>query len=181
MPPSHVSAPYAAPARHLHWLTAVLIVGGFGLGLVMTGLPLSPQKFQYYAWHKWAGVTVFLLALLRLATRLVQPAPPAQGRAAARRAAALGHALLYVLMLAVPLSGWLMSSAKGVPTVWFGVLPLPDLVPRDKALGDALRTLHQTLNWVLAATVAGHAAAALVHQFVLRDGTLARMVPALRA
>jgi cytochrome b561 len=73
-----------------------------------------------------------------------------------------------------------MSSAKGVPTVWFGVLPLPDLVPRDKALGNALRALHETLNWVLAAAVGGHAAAALYHQFVLRDGTLARMAPALR-
>lgn len=175
-----VTTAYDATARRLHWLTALLIVGGFILGLVMTDMPLSPRKFQYYAWHKWAGVTVFVLALARLAWRLGHPAPAVEGPALTRRLAALGHVALYLFMLAVPLTGWLMSSAKGVPTVWFGVLPLPDLVPRDKALGDSLRAVHEILNWAMAATVAGHAGAALLHHLVLRDGTLARMAPWVR-
>jgi cytochrome b561 len=78
-------------------------------------------------------------------------------------------------MVVIPLSGWLMSSAKGFQTVWFGVLPIPDLVSRDKALGDLLQEVHEALNVLLMLTLAGHVAAALWHHFVLKDDTLRRM------
>ena len=81
-------------------------------------------------------------------------------------------------MIAIPLSGWLMSSAKGVPTVWFGLWPIPDLLPRDRALGDALQLVHRALNYLLMATIAGHVAAALWHHTVRKDDTLRRMLPA---
>ena len=87
------------------------------------------------------------------------------------------HWLLYALMFAIPLSGWLMSSALGFQTVWFGVLPLPDLVPKDKALGDALRAVHEVLNFTLLALVGVHTAAALKHHFIDRDTVLTRMLP----
>lgn len=86
-----------------------------------------------------------------------------------------GQAALYFLLLAIPLSGWLMSSAKGVQTVWFGVLPLPDVLSRDAALGIVLERVHLTLNYVLLALVIGHVLAALKHHFVDRDGLLRRM------
>jgi cytochrome b561 len=93
-------------------------------------------------------------------------------------AAHAGHFVLYVLMIAIPLSGWLMSSAKGVPTVWFGVLPIPDLIGKDKALGKSLAELHEALNIGLLVLMAGHAAAALFHHFFHKDDTLRRMLPA---
>lgn len=171
---------YPAVSKALHWLVAVLVGGMLALGFYMTGLPLSPQKLQYYSWHKWAGVTVFLLVWLRLAWRIVQPAPPLPAHlpAPARLAARAGHAALYGLMLAVPLTGWLMSSAKGFQTVWFGLVPLPDLLARDRALGETLAGVHGALNWLLLALIAGHVMAALFHHFIHKDGTLHRMLPA---
>ena len=168
---------YTAVAKGLHWLMAVMILGLLALGIYMSDLPLSPQKLQLYSWHKWAGVTVFLLVWLRLAWRVTHR-PPALPEAMAplmRLAAHAGHAALYVLMIVIPLSGWLMSSAKGFQTVWFGVLPIPDLVGRDKALGDLLQEVHEALNVLLMLTLAGHVAAALWHHFILKDDTLRRM------
>ena len=172
---------YTLTAVRLHWLMAILLIGLFAVGLYMTGLKLSPQKLQLYSWHKWAGVTVFVLALVRLAWRIGHP-PPADPAGMPRWQALAAHGvhhLLYLLMIAIPLSGWLMSSAKGFQTVWFGVLPLPDLLQKDKALGDLLQTVHQFLNYSLAALVLAHAGAALKHQFIDRDGVLARMLPYL--
>lgn len=179
--PTH-SAHYSAPAKWLHWGMAVLILGLLGLGFYMQGLPLSPAKLQYYAWHKWAGVTVFLLALVRLAWRASHrpPALPAQMLPLERLAAHLGHWGLYALMLAIPLSGWLMSSAKGFQTVWFGVLPLPDLLDKDKALGNTLQTVHAVLNLGLIGLLLAHVGAALKHHFLQRDDVLTRMLPRRR-
>lgn len=170
---------YTATAKALHWGIAVLIFAMFGLGFYMTGLPLSPAKLQWYAWHKWAGITVFLLVVFRLAWRATHrpPALPAHMSALERFAAHAGHHLLYVLMFAIPLSGWLMSSAKGVQTVWFGVLPIPDLLAKDKELGDLLQTVHLALNLTLIAVLLGHVGAALKHHFIDRDDVLARMLP----
>ena len=173
---------YTRTAMSLHWLIALMIIGLFAFGLYMVELPLSPQKLKYYSYHKWAGVTVFLLVLLRLLWRITHR-PPELPAAMPRwqvKAAEAGHHLLYLLMVIVPLSGWLMSSAKGFQTVWFGVLPLPDLLSKDAALGDALLWVHRLLNWLFMAVVAGHIAAALKHHFIDRDGTLARMWPGRR-
>lgn len=170
---------YTPTARLLHWLMAALLIGLLGLGFYMHDLPLSPEKLQLYAWHKWAGVSAFLLAALRLGWRLTHtpPALPDSMPAAHRLAAHAGHALLYVLMFAIPLSGWLMSSAKGFQTVWFGILPLPDLLAKDKALGDLLGQAHLILNLAFVAILAGHIGAALKHHFIDRDDILTRMLP----
>jgi cytochrome b561 len=158
---------------------ALLVLGLLAIGLYMTGLRLSPEKLQLYSWHKWAGVTVFLLAIVRVAWRLVRrpPALPSHMSGPARLAAHAGHGLLYLLLFAIPLSGWLMSSAKGFQTVWFGVLPLPDLIGKDRDLGDLLQTVHWYLNLLLMAAVAAHVAAALKHHFLDRDDVLKRMLP----
>ena len=174
-----MTARYRAPAIALHWLMAAGLIGTFALGVYMHELPFSPDKLRLYSWHKWAGVTLFMLALMRLAWRAGHRPPelPAAMSPLMRRAAAWVHAALYLLMLAIPLSGWLMSSAKGVTTVWFGVLPLPDLLGKDKALGDCLLEVHQTLNFTLLALVIGHTGAALKHHLIDRDDVLTRMLP----
>ena len=170
---------YTATAKGLHWLMALMIFGLLALGFYMTDLPLSPQQLQYYSWHKWAGVSVFALVWLRLAWRITHRPPALSDRLspAMQWAAHGGHFLLYALMVVIPVSGWLMSSAKGVPTVWFGVLPLPDLVGKDKELGDNLAELHEALNVGLLLLISGHALAALWHHFAHRDDTLRRMLP----
>src|SRR5664279_1266062 len=103
---------YTTTAILLHWLCALLLFCGFGLGLFMTGLEFSPTKFRLYAWHKWVGITVFLLAAARLAWRAAHrpPALPASLPPWQMRASRAAHALLYVLMLGIPLSGWIYSS-----------------------------------------------------------------------
>ncbi len=170
---------YTAMAKGLHWLMALGLCSLFALGLYMADLHLSPWKLKLYSWHKWAGVTLFLLAWLRLLWRFTHrpPALPGHMSPLERLVAHCGHALLYLLLFAIPLSGWLMSSAKGVQTVYFGLWPIPDLLTKDKALGDVLHEIHETLNWLLALTVAGHALAALKHHFVDRDEVLQRMLP----
>lgn len=170
---------YTRTAMSLHWLIALMLFGMFGFGLYMVELPLSPQKLKFYSYHKWTGVTVFLLVLARLAWRITHrpPALPAGMPAWQVKAAKAGHHLLYLLMVIVPLSGWLMSSAKGFQTVWFGVLPLPDLLAKDEALGEALLLTHRLLNWFFMLVVAGHVVAALKHHFIDRDGLLSRMLP----
>ncbi|HEY3325650.1 MAG TPA: cytochrome b [Novimethylophilus sp.] len=170
---------YTATAIGLHWLMAMLLIALFAVGIYMHELPLSPWKLHIYSWHKWAGVTTFLLVLARLTWRFAHrpPALPGTMPAAMQLAAHAGHATLYQLMIAIPLSGWLMSSAKGFQTVYFGILPIPDLMGKDKALGDLLQNVHQTLNFLLVAMVIGHAGAALKHHLIDKDDVLARMLP----
>jgi cytochrome b561 len=173
---------YTATAIALHWLIALLVACSATLGLYMVDLPLSPSKLQYYSWHKWIGVSIFIFAVLRVLWRLthtVPPMPPAMPRWE-RGAAAVSHLLLYVLIIVIPLSGWLMSSALGVQTLYLGVLPLPDLVAKDKILGEQLTLVHAGLNWTLAVLVGLHVAAALRHHFVARDDVLQRMLPSVR-
>lgn len=171
---------YTKTAIGLHWLMFLLIAWGFGIGVSMVDLPLSPAKLKYFSWHKWIGVTVFLLALVRVAWRLTHRAPslPASMSAWQRRAANLTHGVLYVLIVATPLSGWVYSSAAGLPTVYLGLVQLPDVLAKDKALADQLKLVHYTLNTALATMVLLHGAAVLKHQFIDRDGLFARMWPA---
>lgn len=168
---------YSTPAIVLHWLIALLIFVAFPLGLYMADLPLSPEKLKLFSYHKWIGVTVFMLAELRVVWRLTHTPPPLPASVASwqRRASAVAHGLLYLLILVIPISGWLMSSAKGVQTVWFGVLPLPDLIGKDKALGHLLEEVHETLNYTLLALVVLHVAGALQHHFIERQPFLQRM------
>jgi len=172
---------YTRPAIILHWLIALLILCGFCVGLYMTGLKFSPTKLSLYSYHKWIGVSVFTLAVLRALWRLTHtpPALPATMPDWQRAFAGALHLLLYVLILVIPLTGWLYSSAAGVPTVPFGIsaLQLPDLLDRNKEMADSLRFLHMTLNYTLATLVALHVAAAFKHQFIDKDGLLSRMNP----
>jgi cytochrome b561 len=148
----------------------------------MHGLALSPNKLRLFNYHKWIGITVLLLGAVRVAWRLIYRPPdlPATMAQWERSAARAMHLLFYALLVAVPLSGWLMSSATGFQTVWFGVIPLPDLIGKDKEFGRFLLELHSNLNYLLLGLVAVHVAAALKHQFFAHDNILTQMIPFLR-
>ena len=177
-----MNARYTGTAIALHWLVFALIACGFTLGMYVADLPDSPQKSTWVEWHRWLGVTVFATAVVRLGWRLAHPPPglPATVPIWQQRAAAAMHALLYVLMLAIPLTGWLHSSASGATTAYLGLLALPDLLTRDKVLAAQLKLLHATLNYALLALVALHADAALKHHLVEREDVLRRMLPGLK-
>lgn len=173
---------YTRTAITLHWAMALLIFAAFPLGVYMHDLPLSPGKLRLYSWHKWLGIGILLLAILRVLWRSSHRPPPLPDTMPHwEKMVAHGmHYLLYVLILAVPISGWLMSSAKGFQTVWFGVLPLPDLVSKNKELGELLKEVHESLNFLMLGLVLAHAGAALKHHFIGRDDILARMLPFLK-
>jgi cytochrome b561 len=173
------AARYTTTAIALHWLLAVAILGSLAMGTYMTGLPLSPQRLQLTHWHKWAGITILVLSAARLLWRMAHrpPAEPPMPAWQARAARAV-HGALYALFFAVPLAGWAYSSAAGFPVVVYGLIPLPDFVPADKALAATIKPLHALLANALAALVLVHVAAALKHHLVDRDGLLGRMWPA---
>jgi len=169
----------------LHWLTALMVLGLVVVGLLMQELPNSLTKFQIYALHKSFGITVLALTVMRLLWRLFAGTPPpVPGMPRWQRlAAAISHGALYVILLAMPLSGWLYHSASGaVPRQleWFKLVPLPSLSDRDKALADFALAMHEWLFLALAAIVTVHALAALKHHYVDRDRTLVRMLPFLK-
>jgi cytochrome b561 len=176
--PAPATDRYSTPAIAFHWLLALMIVVSFCVGLYMADLPFSPTRLKLFNWHKWAGICILALSALRLLWRLFKRPPrEVPGPAWQRQAAHLTHGGMYLLFFAVPLAGWAYSSAAGFPIVVFGLLPLPDFVPVDKALADTLKGLHGTLAWALAVLVLAHVAAALKHHFIDRDGLLLRMVP----
>lgn len=171
---------YTRTAILLHWLIALLIIGAFTLGLIMTGIHgFSPTKLKYYSWHKWAGVTVLALAALRLLWRLFHepPAYPATMAPFQQRAAHYLHLALYALMFAVPISGYFYTLAAGVPVVYFGVVQLPVLIEADPVLKPLLQNVHYWLTMSMAALVVVHTVAALKHAVIDRDGVLRRMLP----
>lgn len=163
----------------IHWLTVLAVLGLVIVGLVMQELPNSPTKIQVYALHKSVGLTVLALTLLRLLWRLVAGAPPPVPGTPRWQvlAAQATHGALYVLLLAMPLSGWLYNSASGFPLKWFGLFGLPKLSGYDAEVKAFALEMHEWGFIALLALVALHAGAALWHHYSHRDATLARMLP----
>jgi cytochrome b561 len=176
------AAGYHPFSKAFHWLTALAVLGMICIGWWMTGLPLGLLKLEVYAWHKWIGLSVLGLTALRLLWRWRVPPPPLPETIAPweRWLAPLVHWLLLLLLLAMPISGWTMSSAAGVAVVWFGILPMPDLVPRDQELFAALRLTHDVLSKLLVLAIALHVAAVVRHDVLRRDGVFRRMSPFMR-
>jgi cytochrome b561 len=163
----------------LHWLMALALVCAVCVGAYMADLPLSPLRLKLFNWHKWLGICILALAALRLLWRLThRPPPDLPAPAWQRRVAHLTHWALYALFFAVPLVGWAYSSAAGFQVVLFGLLPLPDWVPADKALAEAIKPWHGNLAFTLAALALLHVGAALKHHWLDHDGLLRRMWPA---
>lgn len=167
---------YNATARLLHWLIAAMIAANLATGLLHDPLERVVELMPF---HKALGLTVLALSCLRLGWRMVGR-PPAYPASMARWeiVAARGvHALLYALMIAMPLTGWIVSSAGKYPLSWFGLFAVPKLaVAKGSALAGFGHEFHELGGWIMLALVAGHALAALRHHFILRDGVLRRML-----
>lgn len=165
-------------ARGLHWLMALLIVAQALGGWVIDEMDSSPLKVDAMTTHKSLGITLLLLLLVRLVWRWTHTAPPLPTGSKAWEilAARLSHLALYLLMIAVPLSGWLSASTSIIPWKLWWLIPWPRLASPSKDLHDLAEELHEGLIWALAAVLALHVAAALYHHYVKRDPVLRRML-----
>ena len=171
---------WGSVSKSLHWLIALLILALGIVGLLMGELPKTPKYFWVYTAHKSIGITVLVLVVLRLLWRLYAGAPrPVPGTPGwQERIAGATHWLLYVMMFAIPLSGWLYDSASGLrPFKLFGLLEMPKLVAPDERAAQLSHAFHEWGFWALILVVLAHAGAALYHHLQQRDATLVRMLP----
>lgn len=166
-------------SQAVHWITAVLVFATVAVALIMVEMPLGIRKLELYALHKSVGVLILGLTAARLAWRLSGTRPVALGpsRRYERILAHGVHVLFYIALIAMPLTGWLMSSAANFSVSVFGLFTLPDLVAPDKALEETFKAAHGWMAWGLAGLLALHVAGALKHHFFLGNDTLRRMIP----
>lgn len=170
---------WSAPAKLFHWLVAALILVQLALGIAAVSWSLSPTKLNLFVWHKSTGMLILALVVLRLLWRLGHPPPllPADTPAWERGAARASHLVLYVLLVALPLSGWVIASASGIPFSIFWRIPLPQITAADKEVADAAARVHFGLLVLFAAMLIVHIGAALRHHYVRRNDVLVRMLP----
>jgi len=170
---------WGAGIKFFHWLMAALIVFQIMLGVMAVTWPVSPTKLDLFVWHKSFGVLILTLAALRLLWRLanVTPALPEGMPAWERTAARISHFLLYLLMIALPLTGWVINSAKNIPFRIFWQVPLPAIVEPNQALGERFALVHGGLALTLVVVLVVHIGAALRHHFAKHDKVLVRMLP----
>lgn len=169
---------YDLMAQALHWATALAIVGAFVLIQVLEGMPKGDARSSLMGLHKSLGVVALGLVLVRVVWRHLS-APPAPPPMAAwmETASRWAHVALYALMIAVPVVGMVMSWSAGRPIGVFGLFTLPDLLPPNPALKKGAEEVHEVLGNMILILAGLHAVAALLHQYVLRDGVLGRMLP----
>ena len=164
-------------SKSFHWVVALMMVGLLALGYYMSGLEGSPFKYGLYGWHKSFGILVLALAVLRLSWRFYQGAPEGLGthQRWEKILSKVTHVVLYLAIFAMPLSGWLMSSAGGHGVKFFGLFKMPDLIAKNKALGGVFNQTHEILGYVILAAMILHLAGALKHHFIDADETIKRM------
>ncbi len=170
---------YGAVAKALHWLSAILILGGWLLGQTLDLFPKTMEEGLKLA-HMWSGLGVLTLLAARLAWRRSGPQPdpiPSALDPWLARAAAVGHLALYALLLAVPVAGIVLSFARGEPVSLFGLFEIASPWARDRAFARSAREVHELLANAIMFVAALHAAAALMHHYLLGDATLRRMLP----
>jgi len=170
---------FSLPARTLHWSIALLLLFQIPLAWYMTDLPLGPAKFENYALHKSIGMLLFALAVLRLVRAVLGTRPPLPAGTPLweKILAKATQGLLYLLVILMPISGWLLSSAANVPVVVFGVLKLPMLTEPNKEFAAGMASAHEIQGWILMTLVLLHIGAGLKHQFVNKDDVLHSMLP----
>lgn len=169
---------YGSVAQALHWVVVLLLAGQVTVGKIAHEMPDGFDKLVLLARHKSVGITILALAAIRLAWRLFdRPPPPPPMPRWQRVASRATHGAFYALLFALPLTGWMMSSASNYPVSWFGLVQLPDLVAPDRDLKHLFEEIHETLAATLIVLALLHVAAALKHHFMDRDGLLQRMLP----
>ena len=173
---------YDAGARTFHWTIVGLILATVPIGLAMNDLVAEgPVQDALYVIHESIGVTIFCLMLLRLAWRLAHgaPAPAAELSRLEVLASQSVHALLYLVLLVMPITGYLLVVAGDYPLTYFGLFDVPRFLGKHEPLSKFAESAHIALQWVIYALVAMHAGAALHHHFIRRNGVLRRMLPRL--
>ena len=167
---------YGIMAILLHWIMAILIIALLVLGLYMVKVPISLEKLKLYGWHKEYGILVLLLVGLRLLWRLTNQTPRLSLPWWEKLAARTVHWTFYVLMFAMPITGWLITSAAALPVSFFGYIVLPDLISPNAATMKLFQIIHQWLGYGLIVVIVLHASAALKHHFINKDDILRRML-----
>ena len=166
---------YPGTSRILHWLIAVLVLATWPLGVVIKFVK-NEVSLDFYMVHESLGFLVFWLMLLRVGNKLIARAPPAEGPAMERFAAASVHGLLYVFLILMPVSGFLATNAHGFPLVWAGLVPVWSPIGKMPDIAWTLSALHAFSAWTLFALFALHLGAVLLHHVIRRDNTLYRML-----
>lgn len=180
------SVNWGAVAKFFHWVIAIGIIGNIALGIYADSLPLSAAKANAFHWHKTVGLTVLWLVVLRVLWRFTNPAPrlPLDMPVWERALAHGSHFLLYVLMIAMPLSGWVIHSASGFPMQLYGLIDVPNIVPESadaSVVQDTAATVHYWIFIAICILLTLHVVGALKHHFVNGDSVLIRMLPLSRA
>lgn len=170
---------YGWVITYLHWVMALIIIGLLVLGLYMVGLPVSLQKLKFFGWHKEFGLLILFLVIFRFAWRMfnITPLLPSDMPRWQKVAAHLLHYSFYGFMVAMPVTGWMMSSAAGAPVSFFGLFVLPDLVQANPSLETTLVIVHKYLGYALMAAIAGHVMATIYHYWAFKDNILRRISP----
>jgi cytochrome b561 len=179
MPDQSPAARYSVVAKAFHWIIAALIVTQFVLASLEDDLPIGARKLALLARHKSVGMTILMLAILRLLWRLKHPPPalPSEMTPLQRALARGTHMAFYVLLFVMPITGWMMSSAKNYSVSWFGLFTWPNLIGKNEAAYNFLHATHETLSDILFAIAVLHILAALKHHFWNKDNVLLRMLP----
>jgi cytochrome b561 len=172
-------ATYDPVQRALHWIVGLLFLTAIAV-VLLDGLPSDRDvRMQIVNFHKSLGLTVLVLGVVRLAYRFVKAPPdyPPSYDRRARIAASISHWLLYGLIIVMPLTGYLASALLGRPLPWFGLFSFPNPFEANEALGKLIGKSHKLLAYLVYASVAAHIGSTLWHEFVKKDGSLARMLP----
>ncbi len=173
---------WGGPAKFLHWAVALLVLAQFALGGAAVTWQLSPLKLNLFVWHESIGILILMLMGVRLMWRLANPTPNLPDRMPAweKRLADVVHFFLYAVLMAMPLSGWVINSASNIPFRIFWWIPLPAIVEPDKAVAEVSARVHLLLFIGLSMLLLLHVGAAMRHHLVRRNGVLTRMLPYTR-
>lgn len=179
MPLRNTKYTFGTVAKSFHWIMALLIIALLGVGLYMVRQELSPKLFKLYALHKSVGIVVLTLAFLRVAWRMYSPHPEAlpTHKKSERILAGLAHFVLYSSFFIMPLTGWLMSSAKGFTVSVFNTITLPNMIKPNDDLAKLFAEMHELAAYALIAVITLHVLGAIKHHVIDKDETLKRMLP----
>ncbi|MCD2184653.1 cytochrome b [Rhizobium sp. GN54] len=166
---------FPATSRLLHWIVAALVLATWPLGLFIK-FTTNEVKLDFYMIHESLGFLVLWIMLLRIGNKLLVKAPPAEGAAIERFAASSVHGLLYLLLIVMPVSGFLATNAHGFPLHWFGLVPVWSPIGKTPEIAWTLSAVHTWSAWILLALFALHVGAVLFHHVIKRDNTLYRIL-----